>query len=346
MSYRNDGIAFLRKKCEVYGRLDDTVYKHKRNGELMQYEYEYKPKYAATVLSKRTEIINRVLGTLVNLRDDDYGDLSKRAFYYTPYIVYAGKYSFTANTFFMIREKGEYEVISGCMAAIRNLAPRSIIKYRFMEEGSQILHCIRDDELYSQREIIVISGTENIEAAYMAWFDDNLAESLVKPVPDFENITKYHRHLESKDRYKNLCGKADDNLIILKSANPDIMHSRSNPSHLGNVQTRYFCDVYPHITECWKNVQPEFQTVWKKYHQQWFDENNKVKITTTTGLNLWTKILFRAASNLGYDLHTLRPDNWLPGIENIGDFLAAGDASCLGLSNEELTVDIFGREFG
>ena len=341
MDIRNDRIEFLKRKFEIYGRLDDMVYRRKRNGELTEYAYEYKQKYAATVLSQRTEIINRVLSAIANMRDDDFSDISKRLFYYAPYILYCGKYSFTANTFFMIRKKGEYEMLIGSMATIRNLAPRSVLKYRFMEEGSQILRCFHDDELYSQREIIVISEESELEAAYRAWFEDNLAEILAKQVPDFEDITKYHRHLESKDIYQSVSGKADDNLVLLKSANPKIMFSRSNPSHAGNVQTQYFCKVYPHIAECWKNVQSEFLSIWQIYYQRWFDAHNKEEITTTSRLNLWTRIVYRAAENLGFDLLTLSPKNWLPGISTIGDLLAAADEDNMGLTVEELNVKIY-----
>jgi hypothetical protein len=341
MGDRNDNIEFLKHKCEIYGRLDDTVYRRKRNGELTEYDYEYIPKYAATVLSKRTEIIIKVLGTISNLREVEYQDISKRLFYYTPYLLYAGKYSFTANTFYKISKSGEYELVTGNVSTFCKLSPRTMLKNGFREIGSHNLRCYYEDELYSEREVIVIPPEIALETTYEAWYEDNLLEILERAVPDFESMMIYHRHLKRKDIYANMSGKADDNLVILKSDDPDIMFSRKNPSHSGNEQTRYFCDVYPHITECWKNVQPDFMTVWRKLYQFWYEENIRDEIKAFTGLHLWTSIVFKAAANLSFDLNSLSPDNWLPGVITLGNLLTAGDIDKSGLSAEELNTNIF-----
>ena len=50
-------IDFLRNNCDIHGRLGDTVYRRKRNGERYSYPFEKREKYAATTLSKRSDIM-------------------------------------------------------------------------------------------------------------------------------------------------------------------------------------------------------------------------------------------------------------------------------------------------
>ena len=50
-------IDFLRYNCDIHGRLGDTVYRRKRNGERYSYPYKKRKKYDATTLSSRSDIM-------------------------------------------------------------------------------------------------------------------------------------------------------------------------------------------------------------------------------------------------------------------------------------------------
>ncbi|MCF7918697.1 MAG: hypothetical protein K9N06_02140 [Candidatus Cloacimonetes bacterium] len=336
MSKIESDIKFLERTCEIHGRLVDTVYRRKRNGELYTYEYEHKPKYASTVLSRRTGIINKVITTMIDPRKQDFAEVAKRVFYYTPYFVYPGAYSFTCNTFFKVSAKGEYEVNFNGMSSISKLAPRTQLKFSFPQTGIYTLQCGQEGKLPATREIRVIPSESDLEAAYLEWFAVHLSEILELPLPDFESMTIYRAHLKGRDIYRDLSGKADDVMVLVKSRDPAVMYSRRYVNNSGNAQSQYFCAVYPHITECWKAVSPEFREVWKQYHQNWYHahypENDKV----FWFVQLWTRILFKAAAELGFDLLQLSPENWLPGIETLGDLIAAAGEGNYGLSQEEL----------
>jgi hypothetical protein len=341
MSETNSGIEFLKKKCEIYGRLGDTVYRRKRNGKQYTYEYEHTPKYVSTVLSRRTDIINKIVTSIIDPRQKDFAEVANRVFYYSPYFIYPGAYSFTCNTFFKVSVKGEYEINFNGMASISKLAPRTILKFSFPLAGIYTLQCSQGGELYSVREIRVLPAESDLEAAYQEWYAEHLSEILVLPLPGFESMTIYRRHLKSVSRYRNLSGKAEEDLVIVTSSNPAIMFPRLYVNHPGNAQSRYFCAIYPHITDCWKAVSPEFQEVWKQYYQNWYQDHYPEKERATRMVHLWTHIIFRAAADLGFDLQQLSPENWLPGVETLGDLITAGSEGNYGLSPEELQRKIF-----
>jgi hypothetical protein len=97
--------------------------------------------------------------------------------------------------------------------------------------------------------VTVITGGSDFEAVYQAWSGLHLAEILEMVLPDFESMAIYRRYLKSASMYLNISGKADEEMIIRKSQNPEIMFSRKNVSHTGNVHIRYFCEIYSHIME-------------------------------------------------------------------------------------------------
>jgi hypothetical protein len=41
----------MKGTCDIYGKLDDIVYRRQAIGELWEYDNEYIPKHPATVLS-------------------------------------------------------------------------------------------------------------------------------------------------------------------------------------------------------------------------------------------------------------------------------------------------------
>ncbi|MCF7919833.1 MAG: hypothetical protein K9N06_07965 [Candidatus Cloacimonetes bacterium] len=341
MSDMENDIAFLKRTCNIYGKLDNTVYRRKRNGELWEYDYEYVPKYAATVLSRRTDIINKVLGMLTNLRSEDYKRFAGILFYYTPYIIYRGRYSFTANTFYKIFQRSEYDLNTGSVSTTRTLAPRTKLEYNFQEPGSIKLSCYQNNEIFSEREVIVIADDAELETAYQEWFTEHLEEILQLPVPEFVSRKTYRRHLQRIDVYKSLSGDVGSYLQIAKTSNPGIMYVRIKASQSENPQTQYFAEVVPLIVNCWNGVQPEFLEVWNKYHELWYKDNFKLNDKVFSVVHLWIRVTFRAAATLGFDLKTLSPENWLPEVETLDDLLLASEMGHYGLNQAELNTIIF-----
>ena len=88
----------------------------------------------------------------------------------------------------------------------------------------------------------------------------------------------------------------------------------------------------------------EFRQVWEKYHLRWFDANYRKNWKIVRQHNLWSKLIFRAGGILGFDLEELSPDNWLPGVETLGDLLEVCGMGIYGLSTTECSVRIFNFE--
>ncbi|MCF7912098.1 MAG: hypothetical protein K9M99_06200, partial [Candidatus Cloacimonetes bacterium] len=95
------------------------------------------------------------------------------------------------------------------------------------------------------------------------------------------------------------------------------------------------------VTGCWNAASAEFKKVWEKYHIRWFDANYRKDWKIVRQHNLWSKLVFRAGGVLGFDLEEISPDNWLWGVETLGDLLKVCGMRRYGLSVEELEVKIF-----
>jgi len=332
---RIGGFAnYVQRRFTIFGKLGDTVYRRKRNGERYSYPYQYKEKYQPTVLSRRSDDIARKAAAISNPRHADYKSIINKIYYYTPYFVYAGKYKFTCNTFYKLREKGEYEIKVNGMGFIRHLAPRTKEEYSFTLEDSYQLECWHNGILYSEREVIVISAEAELETVYDAWFDAHLEEILALPEPDFVSLKRYPRCLKGTTYVRSMSGKAAENLYIYQGKQPDMMYSRSAASHEKNPQTHYFIQIYPHIRDCWKAVNNDFLIAWQIYQTMWLENHFKKTRKATGILHLWTSAVIRSAAELSFDLKYLAPDNWLPGIETLGDLVESAGFLRYGLSNK------------
>ena len=338
---------FLEHYCEIHGKLGDIVYRRKRNGVKYTYPYTYHPKYEPTVLSRRSDCIVRTAASFTNPQYNGYKLIINKLYYYTPYFVYAGEYELCCNTFFKIRKKGEYRlIIDGGIGIGQRLAPRSLVKYYFSVEGEHVLQCYNGSALYSERKVVVIADDESLEDTYNQWFNEHLAEVLASPNPAFASLTVYHRYLLSKGIYIDFSGKVED-FVIVPSKQFKYMYSHKIGSYELNRQTKYFCAVMPRILTCWKGVNSDFMSVWEKYYDNWFPANyRKSGRGKAIGRHhLWSKMVFKAADVLGFDLKTLSVDNWLPGIETLGDLLNVADYGNYGLSTTECGVKIFNYGF-
>ena len=334
---------FLEHYCDIHGRLGDTVYRRKRNGVKYSYPYSYHAKYEPTVLSRRSNAIIRKAAEFTNPQYKAYKSIIRKMYYYTPYFVYAGEYKLSCNTFYKIRQKGNYGIsIDGGVVQMQKLAPRTKVTYYFPEEVEYILRCYKDNELYSQRQVIVISESINLEDAYSIWFADHLAEILSESDPAFASLTIYHRYLKSESIYLDFSGKVED-FVIYPSKKFKYMYSHKIGSYEHNRQTKYFCAVMPRILQCWKEVSPQFSEVWQKYYNIWFPLNyRKGGHGKAIGRHhLWSKAVFKAAQVLGFDLKTLSQENWLPGIETLGDLLDTAGFSHYSMTQADLNVKIF-----
>ncbi|MCF7913055.1 MAG: hypothetical protein K9M99_11040 [Candidatus Cloacimonetes bacterium] len=334
---------FLEHYCEIHGKLGNIVYRRKRNGEEYTYEYIYHPKYEPTVLSRRSDCIVRVAAGFTNPQYKDYQSIIKKMYYYSPYFLYPGEYDLRCNTFFKIVHKGNYRLqINGGAGMVQHLSPRSKVTYYFTAEGEYVLQCYNGGMLYSERKVIVIAASESLEDAYSQWFEEHLAEVLSSPDPAFASLPIYHRYLKSKGVYLNFSGKVED-FVIYPAKEYKCMHSHKIGSYARNRQTQYFCAVMPKVLSCWQGVGSDFARVWDKYYNRWFPDNyRKGKHGKAIGRHhLWSKLVFKAAGVAGFDLKTLSPEHWLPGIDTLGDLLTAAGYDGYGMTEEERDVKIF-----
>jgi hypothetical protein len=95
------------------------------------------------------------------------------------------------------------------------------------------------------------------------------------------------------------------------------------------------------VTACWSAAAAGFRQVWDKYYIRWFDANYLKTWKITKMQNFWSKLVFKAAKTLGFDLKTLSVDNWLPGVETIGDLLLTTGMGSYRLNQEELNTKIY-----
>jgi hypothetical protein len=324
-------------------KLGDTIYRRKRNGVKYTYPYTYHPKYEPTVLSRRSDCIVRVAAGFTNPQYKGYQSIINKLYYYTPYFVYSGEYELRCDSFFKIRKKGEYRLqIAGGVSIVQRLAKRSKVTYHFSGAGEHLLQCYNGAALYSERRVIVISESENLEDTYSQWFDEHLAEVLSSPDPAFASLPLYRRYLLSKGIYIDFSGKVED-FVIVPSKKVKYMYSHKIGSYEHNRQTQYFCAVMPKVLTCWQGVSSDFAEVWKVYYNRWFPANyRKCGRGRAIGRHhLWSKLVFKAADVLGFDLKTLYIEHWLPGIETLGDLLTVTGYDGYGLNLEELNVKIF-----
>ena len=92
-------LDFIKTKMEIHGHLGTKVYRHKCNGEAYDYDYEYRPKYDPTVLSRRPECVFRCAAKFTNSSQPGYQSIIDKMYYYTPFFIIPGSYGFTCNTF-------------------------------------------------------------------------------------------------------------------------------------------------------------------------------------------------------------------------------------------------------
>jgi len=341
--------SYIERNCDIYGRLGSTVYRRKRSGEAYSYEYVYKPKYEATSLSRRADMIMRTINTFTNRHQEGFKTALKKLYYYTPYFVYAGSYKFTCNNFFKLRQKDEYALqINDGLKQKQKLAPRTKVEYDFEELGEYLLKCYHNGELYSQRQVIVIDDSEVLEDVYAEWFEEYLTEVLEQPEPDFTPLKRYFRHIVPHNLMEVITGKSGESVLYTTSdatlANDrKFMYARRIGSYEHNQQSRYFLEVQPRVISCWKDSSQSFGEVWAKYYHQWFRAENQSanQQKATTKINLWSKVLFAAGKNLEFDLTTLSKENWLPGIATLSELLGAAGLETYYLSEEDLQVSIF-----
>ena len=345
-------LDFIENYFDIHGRLGDTVYRHKRNGELYKYPYEYVPKYQSTVLSRRSVYVMREINTISKMHPQELIEIWNKLYYYTPYFIYPGSYSFTCERFLKIRGKGEYLLqVDDGLKEKRKLAPRSKIKYPFEEEGEHFIRCFTDTGLYSERKLIVISEGQLLEEVYSAWYEEHVEEILEFPDPGFEPMKKYIRCVIPPSWIYSMTGKSND---IVFYSTPDshldhgkmkknFMYSRKIGSYEHNEQSHYFLKVQPRVNLCWMAISGDCRIVWEKYYNRWFDKNymKGLRPKAVGPHNLWSQLVFRAAKELGFDLETLSVEHFLPGVETIGELISVAGEGHYGLTSEELGTKIY-----
>ena len=333
-------VGFIENTCQIHGRFGDKVYRRKRNGQPWVYEYQYIPKYPATTLSRRTNCVVKMASRLSNPQRKGYGVILNKLYYYTPYFVYAGSYDFSCNTFFKIRNHQVYGIEIGDTYLNLKLAPRSKFNQKFAG-GEYIINCYNGSKLYSQRQVVVIDDAEDLEAVYSAWWDEHLEEILQYPDPRFRALRIYRRGVEPHVFFQYLVGKTESGVLYRSHSRKRFMYIRSSFEHEHTEQGDYFYTAQKRVNGCWNAAATDFRKVWEIYHLRWFDANYRKRWKIVRQHNLWSKLVFRAGGILGFDLEELTPDNWLPGVETLGDLLEVCGMGVYGLSEEELNVRIF-----
>jgi hypothetical protein len=343
MSLRIDGslAGFVESFCEIHGRFGYMVYRRKRNGQPWVYEYEYVPKYSPTVLSRRTNCIVRAAAGVSNPRYKGYKEIVQKIYYYTPYFVFAGDYSFTCNTFFKLRKPEVYGLEVDGMQISLKLAPRTKLNFVFEAGQEYEIKCYYNGRRYSQRQVIVIDEEAELEEVYGEWFSEHLSEILSWQLPYFGTNKVYRRGIIPPFWLQYIVGKTESGVLYRSSFRERFMYSRKSIEHGHTAEGDYFYATQKRVTACWSASTPDFRKVWEKYHIRWFDGNYKKDSKIVRQHNLWSKLVFRAGGILGFDLEELSPDNWLWGVETLGDLLEVCGMGRYGLSLEELNVKIF-----
>ena len=343
-------LDFIETKMEIHGRMGTRVYRHKCNGEAYDYAYEHRPKYDPTVLSRRPECVFRCAAKFTNSSQPGYHAIIDKMYYYTPFFIIPGSYGFTCNTFLMLRKRKDYliQIDDGIKLEMR-LAPRSMLKMNFDETGEHIIRCFKGNELYCERKIVVIEAEMELANVYAQWFEEHLLEILALPDPQFVRLEKYFRCVLPPNWIKSYTGQYADFVLYstrksfmeLGIAKYNYMYIRNIKNLHSNDQSEYFAEVQPRIANCWKGVSGDFQEVWEKYFGRWFGVNYLGDWRNPRKHNFWSKLIFRAAKVLGFDLESLSIEHFLPEVETLGDLITLTGMGHYGLGEEELKTKIF-----
>jgi hypothetical protein len=317
------------------------VYRRKRNGEPWVYDYVYKPVYDPTVLSRRTTYVARAVSAISNPCREGYGKLLQKVYYFTPYFVYAGSYDFSCNTFLKLRFKGHYIIDYDGRRVGMNLAPRTKLNLLFDEPGEYVVKCYQDGKLYCERRVIVIAAEQGLEETYSAWFAEHLAEILEMQMPYFGRKKVYRRGIEPPAWLQNLTGKTEQGILYRSSYRQRFMYVRQAYEHTHTLQGDHFYVSQKNINGCWNAATPVFKQVWARYHIRWFEANYRKRWKVVRQHNLWSKMVFLAAARLAFDLEELSAENWLPGVETLGDLLQVCGYRDYGLTPAQLGIRIF-----
>jgi hypothetical protein len=343
MPVRANGSSakFITKRCHIHGRFGGKVYRRKRNGELWVYDYVYKPRYDPTVLSRRFDCIIKQASKFTNPMWAGYKLLIRKFFYYTPYFVYAEDYAFTCEDFLKIRRARDYTIEINDIKLNMYLTKRSPFCLKCEPGKSYEIKCYIDDRFYSSRKVVVIDPEADLEQVYANWYDEHLREVIEAPDPKFRCIKLYHRGIQPPTWISSFWGKTEVAIIYRSHKLDRLMYSRQPYEHVHNASTDHFYLSQKQVNECWNSADVDFKEVLKKYCWRWFDGNYKRTEKIVKVHNLWSKLVFRAGGVLGFDLEELAPDNWLPGVETVGDLLEVCGMGEYRLSGEELKVGIF-----
>jgi hypothetical protein len=346
MPLRENGsyTHFIEEFCDIHGRFGDKVYRKKNNGQPWVYDYVYKPKYAPTILSRRSVCVVKAGAMLSNPQYKGYRSLINKLYYYTPYFVYAGVYSFSCETFLKIRRAGQYTVSINDIRLPMKLFKRKLLPFEFVS-GEYEIKCYKADELYSERKVIVIDADADLEGVYSDWYAEHLEEILHYPDPRFRALRIYHRGVEMPFWVQYIVGKTESGIMYRSSCRERFVYSRKAYEHAHNASGDYFYTAQTQVMACWSASSGAFRRVWEKYHIRWFDANYRKDWKVVRQHNLWSKLVFRAGGILGFDLEELSPENWLPGVETMGDLLEVCGMGYYGLGVCERKTLIFNFEF-
>ncbi|MCF7911649.1 MAG: hypothetical protein K9M99_03905 [Candidatus Cloacimonetes bacterium] len=342
MAYREDGnlAVFVENFCEIHGRFGNKVYRRKNNGQPWIYDYVYKPKYAPTTLSRRSVCVVKAASGISNPQYKGYKAIINKLYYYTPYFVYAGVYNLCCETFLKIRQAGQFTVMINGMRLPIRLFKRKMLTFEFVA-GEYEIKCYNGDVLYSERKVIVMDAEAELEEVYSAWYTEHLGEILHFPDPRFRALRIYHRGVEMPFWVQYIVGKTESGIMYRSKCRERFVYSRKAYEHQHNANGDYFYTVQKRVMACWSAASGNFRRVWEKYHIRWFDANYRKDWKKVKQHNLWSRLVFRAGGVLGFDLEEISPDNWLWGVETLGDLLKLCGMRRYGLSGEELAVEIF-----
>jgi hypothetical protein len=315
MPYREDGnlAVFVESFCDIHGRFGDKVYRKKNNGQPWVYDYVYKPKYAPTILSRRSVCAVKAG---------------------------AGVYNFCCETFLKVRRAGQYTVMINDVRLPMWLFKRKMLPFDFVA-GEYEIKCYKADELYSERKVIVIDAEADLEEVYSGWYAEHLVEIIHFPDPRFRALRIYHRGVEMPFWVQYIVGKTESGIMYRSKCRERFVYSRKAYEHEHNANGDYFYTAQTQVMACWSAAAPEFRRVWEKYHIRWFDANYRKDWKIVKQHNLWSKLVFLAGGILGFDLEELSPDNWLPGVETLGDLLELCGMGYYGLGVCERNTPIF-----
>ena len=345
MPVRENGnyAAFVENFCDIHGRFGDKVYRKKNNGQPWVYDYIYRPKYDSTILSRRVDYAVKTACVISNPQYTGYKPIINKIYYYTPYFVYAGVYSFSCESFLKVRHSGQFTVEINDIRMPMKLFKRTMLTYEFVS-GEYEIKCYNGDTLYCERKVIVIAAEADLEEVYSDWYAEHLDEIINYPDPRYPPLRLYPRGLIVPVWLQYIVGKTESGILYRSSRRERFQYSRQPYVHSHTEQGDHFYTAQKQVNVCWKGAAAEFRKVWEKYHIRWFDANYRKNWKIVRQHNLWSKLIFRAGGILGFDLEELSPENWLLGVETLGDLLGVCGMGFYGLKEEELNVRIFTTE--